>query len=113
MDYTPQTPRIVGTTEIPAKKTVRTPKGKRGPGRYWLHGGERSAFARRVIDSLTPGKATVLEFDDAETLQRYMLVLHNVNRCTKTHPHTPVRTRSLGLRLVVWLRDDTAQLPLL
>lgn len=115
-DYSTTTPRIVGEIEAPqppARAAKRAPAGKRGPGRYYLHGGERSEFARAVLDKLTPGKAVVIEFDDAETLQSYMLVLHNVNKTSRTRSHIPIRTRTFGLRLTVWLREDAAQMPLL
>jgi len=114
MDILPPNPRIVGTTEIPARKARKAPTGgKRRPGRFYLHGGERSAFARSILENLTPGQATIIEFDDAETLQRYMLVFHNVNKYSKTHAYTPVRTRTLGLRLVIWIHEDAAQMRLL
>lgn len=102
-------PHIAGTVNIPVKEPKPAqPRsaGRRGPGRYWLHGGERSEFARRVLEGLEPGKAAVLEFSDPAELALWRTVLLNVNRCTKTHAHVPVKTKVQGGRLLVWLKDE-------
>jgi len=103
------------TTDIPASRAK--PKrggGRRGPGRFYLHGGARAEFARSVLAQLTPGRAVEVEVDDPAYLPALQALMHNVDRCSRSRERTPVRTRTRGdKRLVVWLREDDAQLRLL
>ena len=104
-DYTP--PSFVGMTEIPQPKPQPEPKsGKRGPGVFYLYGGQAANFARQHLNSLTPGKAAEFEFDDPRRLFLFQVLIQNVDSKIK------VRTKRHGLRLRVWLREPDAQLKL-
>ena len=104
-DYTP--PSFVGMTEIPQKAQPPEPKkGKRGPGVFFLHGGQAASYARAHLNQLEPGKAAEFEFDDPRRLFLFQVLIQNVDRKIK------VSTKRHGLRLRVWLREPDAQLKL-
>jgi hypothetical protein len=104
-DYTPQ---ILGFTSPPevVERKPKTGTGRRGPGRFYLHGGERSIFVRRVIASIPAGQAVVLQFDSLDDLELFRLMFHNVDRGRTAH-YLPMATKRLeGLRLKVWRREE-------
>jgi len=109
MNSTPSLPKVIGISDIPVKPEPKPRPGKRGPGRFYLYGGELSASARQVVETLEPGQAKVLAFDDPEALAEYQVLLHNVNRTSYRHLFKAIRTKRRGLSLLVWLRDYEVQ----
>ena len=89
--------------------------GKRGPGKFYLHGGERSEFVRQALAQLpeAPNRALVVEFESPAERAAYQLIFHNVNRTAKSLKSIPVKTRAQGNRLYVWRKTSPEQLVLL
>lgn len=95
-------PKIIGMDNIPQNKPKHEKKGgHRGPGMFWKHGGERANFVRQAIQKLETGKALVIEFDRPEEKRDYRLMFLNLEK-----RRTPVKTKSRGLKLYVWLREE-------